>query len=156
MGTPIALTLAGDGPSRDAWEQLSRELGVRASFPGWVDADALDQLYRSAAMVIVPSLWPEPFGLIGLEAGAYGVPAVAFDVGGITEWLRNGVNGWLVPARGGERAMGETLARLCGHPDIVLGMRQGAREVAEELSLERHVTRLEQLLDEVAHQGAAA
>ena len=48
-------------------------------------------------VVVMPSLWPEPFGLVGLEANRRGVPVVAFATGGIPEWLHDGVNGCLAP-----------------------------------------------------------
>ena len=153
---PITLTLAGDGPSRAAWEQLASELGVRAAFTEWVSPEARDALYRQASVVAVPSVWPEPFGLVGLEAGAHGVPAVAFDVGGIGEWLRDGINGWLVPAAGGARALGGVLERIVRDRRDLPAMRVGARRVAEELSLERHVAALEYLLARAARKVAAA
>ena len=65
-----------------------------------------------AVLVAVPSLWPEPFGLVGLDAAALGRPAIAFDVGGIGEWLTDGVNGKLVEPAAGE----EGLARRIGGP----------------------------------------
>ena len=48
-------------------------------------------------MLVVPSLWPEPFGLVGLEAARHRLPVAAFAVGGIPDWLRPGVNGYLAP-----------------------------------------------------------
>ena len=50
-----------------------------------------------ADLLVVPSLWPEPFGLVGLEAARHRLPVAAFAVGGIPDWLRPGVNGYLAP-----------------------------------------------------------
>jgi glycosyltransferase involved in cell wall biosynthesis len=154
-GAGLTLTFAGDGPSRPAWEHLSESLGVHATFTGWVEGRAREALFRQASIVAVPSVWPEPFGLVGLEAGAYGVPAVAFDVGGVSEWLRDGINGWMVPAEGGERALGDALASIQRQAATLGSMRAGARRVAEELSLDRHVAILEDVLSRAAQRGVA-
>jgi glycosyltransferase involved in cell wall biosynthesis len=66
-------------------------------FDGRVDAVARDERLASADLLVVPSLWPEPLGLVGLEAARLGVPAVAFDVGGIRQWLTPGENGVVAP-----------------------------------------------------------
>lgn len=52
-------------------------------------------LYYEAAIVVVPSIYPDPFVLVGLEAMRYSRPIVGFDVGGIPEWLQDGYNGYL-------------------------------------------------------------
>ena len=49
-------------------------------------------------------MWSEPFGLVGLEGMAHAKPVVAFDVGGVSDWLVDGENGFLVP-RGDVDAM---------------------------------------------------
>lgn len=148
--TPVRVVLCGDGPQRGAWERLAAELGVAAEFAGWADAAARDALYRSASILAVPSVWPEPFGLVGLEAAAAGVPAVAFDVGGIGEWLRDGVNGWRVPFDGGAPAMGRALARAANDGDALRRMGEGARAAAREMGIAQHVARLEAVLARAA------
>jgi glycosyltransferase involved in cell wall biosynthesis len=91
----LTLTVAGDGPERPRLEGLARDLGIagRVEFLGAVARDRIGALYRACRAVAVPSLWPEPFGIIGLEAMAAGRPVVAFRTGGIPEWLEDGVNG---------------------------------------------------------------
>ncbi len=147
LGRRIPVTLAGDGPPRAAWERLAARLGVDATFTGWVDDEARGALFRSASVLAVPSVWPEPFGLVGLEAGVFGVPSIAFDVGGIGEWLTDGVNGWLVcghTPKGSELA--DALVRAAREPEALARMRAGAREAAERMSLARHVEALERVL----------
>ncbi len=62
----------------------------------------LSQLLREASVIVVPSRWPEPFGLAGPEALLHGRPVVAYRVGGIADWLVDGVNGFTVQC--GDRA----------------------------------------------------
>jgi glycosyltransferase involved in cell wall biosynthesis len=153
---PIPLTMAGDGPQRAGWERLAARMEVDATFPGWVDDDARAALLRSATLLAVPSVWPEPFGLVGLEAGVFGVPSIAFDVGGIGDWLMDGVNGVLVEAEPpSAEAFADALAALLDDPAL-RGMRAGARQVAERLTLERHVDALEGVLAAAARAPARA
>lgn len=92
------LTIAGNGPELTNLRSRAQELGVssRVTFTGWLNHDELDNLYHRCAIVIVPSIWPESFGMVGIEAMAYAKPVVAFDVGGISEWLKDGETGFLV------------------------------------------------------------
>jgi glycosyltransferase involved in cell wall biosynthesis len=97
-GEPIELDLAGDGPVRRRAEEWARRLGVPARFHGWVDQHRTKALFRDGGVLALPSTWPEPFGLVGLEASAHGLPVAAFDVGGVREWLIPGVTGEVAPA----------------------------------------------------------
>jgi glycosyltransferase involved in cell wall biosynthesis len=143
LGAPVGLVMAGDGPERDRWEALAAGHRLPAAFPGWVAADALARLLHAASLLVVPSVWPEPFGLVGLEAAAHGVPAVAFDAGGIRQWLRDGVNGRLVKPVGDPVALGGAIADLLADAAAVDRLSAGACRVAEELSLDAHLDRLE-------------
>jgi glycosyltransferase involved in cell wall biosynthesis len=149
-GTHVRLTMAGDGPQRDEWHDLARRLGVDASFTGWLDDAKRTSALEDADVLAVPSVWPEPFGLVGPEAGACGVPAVAFDVGGIREWLHDGKNGWLVPGRPKPDTLAAVLVRIARDPQALARMATGARAAAAQLSLARHVSALEEVLREAA------
>ncbi len=101
---PLHVTIAGDGPCRAAWQKLAAEVtqkcaGIAIHFPGWVPGNERDRLLADSHLLVVPSLWPEPFGRIGPEAGSTGLPVVAFDVGGMSDWLENGKNGVLASGR---------------------------------------------------------
>ena len=47
--------------------------------------------------MVISSVWPEPIATIGLEVMRYALPVVAFDAGGIKDWLTDGQTGFLVP-----------------------------------------------------------
>lgn len=148
-GRRFPLTMAGDGPQRAEWERLAAELGVDATFTGWVDDDARADLFRAASLLAVPSVWPEPFGLVGLEAGVFGVPSVAFDVGGIRDWLSGGHNGYFIRLYGEQpspRLMADALLAALRDPDHLKRMRRHAHQVATAFKLSLHADTLEVVL----------
>jgi len=122
----LRLIVAGDGPARPWLEAKARAEGLapRVHFTGWLDAARLETLYERADLVVCPSVWNEPFGLVGIEAMAHGRPVVAFDAGGIGEWLVDGVTGRLCPRRDAD-ALARALDELAGDP--VARERLGAR-----------------------------
>ena len=103
------LDVAGAGDV-DAARALAARLGVNLEYRGFADTAGLRELIDAASAVAVPSLWPEPFGLIGIEAQARGRPAIAYDVGGIGEWL--GRAGAVVRV-GDERALARAIESVC-------------------------------------------
>jgi glycosyltransferase involved in cell wall biosynthesis len=150
-GRPIPLTLGGDGPPRAEWEALAQSLGVDATWTGWVDETERLRLFRQASLLAVPSVWPEPFGLVGLEAGSQSVPSVAFDVGGIGDWLTDGENGRLVPGNPPRaEALAEAIAWAATHPAELAALRPRARAAAVRMSIDVHVARLEWVLEDAA------
>ena len=147
LGRRISVVMAGEGPRRDALRASAATLaGVEVTFPGWVDARGRAELFARAALLAVPSVWPEPFGLVGLEAAGFGIPAIAFDVGGIREWLTDGVNGRLITA-GDAAEMGRAIAALLEDPAERARLGAGARAASARLSPEAHLSRLEAVLD---------
>ena len=95
-----SMVVAGAGPMRDSMAKRADQLGLthRFRFTGWSGRAALNSLYHQARFVVMPSRWQEPFGITGLEAQSLGRPVVAYDTGGIREWLVHDHTGLLVPA----------------------------------------------------------
>jgi glycosyltransferase involved in cell wall biosynthesis len=146
LGRSLELLLIGDGPQRRAWEERAATRGVPCTSPGWLNDSERWRVLSKATLLALPSSWPEPFGLVGLEAGALGIPAVAFDVGGIREWLRPGVNGWLAaadPPR--SESFAAALVDALSDETRLAAMGAGAIEVAREMSLGHHLDALDSI-----------
>jgi glycosyltransferase involved in cell wall biosynthesis len=67
-------------------------VGLSASFVGWV---APTDFYDKIDILVVPSLWREPFGRVCIEAFAAGVPVLASEIGGLATIVRDSRNGFL-------------------------------------------------------------
>jgi glycosyltransferase involved in cell wall biosynthesis len=150
LGRPIRIIMAGEGPQKEAWRSLASSLGVQLELTGWIGVEDRARVYGRGLLVAVPSLWPEPFGLVGLDAASLGRPAVAFDVGGIREWLTDGSNGRLVEARAGEDGLARAIASLLQEPGERERMGRSALEVSGRMSVAAHVERLEAVLGNAA------
>jgi len=147
LGLPISLTLAGDGPARADWEReaqlLSSIASIEVRFAGWLAHEAMDALLQQTDLLVVPSVWAEPFGVVGPEAGAYGVPAAAFAVGGIPEWLLEGVNGHLAIARPPTAAgLADAIVRCLEEPAHYARLSEGAVANARRYELKAHMDAL--------------
>jgi glycosyltransferase involved in cell wall biosynthesis len=150
----VRVTFAGDGPDRIAWERQAKQVNCRGldiAFAGWVVGRQFESLLADSDLLVVPSLWPEPLGLVGAAAGRRGIPAVAFAVGGIPEWLSDGVNGFLAPGNPPTAAgLSEAIIRALHHPQTHARLRQGALERAKEHTLLGHLAQLLPVLEKYA------
>ena len=136
--------ICGDGWQLEAMRRLARRTGVyaRVRFTGWLDGESIAQELADASIVAVPSVWPEPFGLVGIEAFGAGRPVVASATGGIEEWLEDGVSGLLVPP-GDVDALAAALTGLLASPARQREMGEAGRRSAHtRFTAELHVEAL--------------
>ena len=152
---PIRVRFVGDGRERCALQGLAEEQlrprGIDFQFTGWLNADQLETLLPSLHLVVVPSVWPEPFGLVGLEAGLHSVPAVAFDVGGIRDWLSDGFNGFLADSHPpSSTSLASAITKALADEDVYRRLRLSSNIVAQAFDKERHFKRLWGVLDTFA------
>jgi glycosyltransferase involved in cell wall biosynthesis len=142
----VPLMIVGDGPEREYLEQEARSSGMNITFTGYLRGEGLtDALYRAKG-VVIPSEWYENAPMSILEAFAAGKPVIGSRIGGISEMIDDGVNGFLFES-GNVAVLAETLSRFVALSEAevtVLG--QSARSKVEEVfAAERHADQLLEL-----------
>jgi glycosyltransferase involved in cell wall biosynthesis len=131
--------------------QLARDLGVdaRVAFLG-VRGD-VEQLLNAADAFVLPTFY-EAWPLVGLEAMACGTPALMTPVGGITECLANGENGFFI--KRDPKDIAEKVKTLMDDPELLRNMRSNARETALKYSWDKVAEQYLDLIKEVAEEKA--
>jgi glycogen(starch) synthase len=140
------LTITGEGREAEALRQLARATGVgsRIRFTGWIDPEEVPPLINQHSVVIMPSRWQEPFGLVALQAAQMGRPIIAAASGALPEIVVDGVTGALVP---NENLPGyvEALRKFIQAPSLVERLGRQARLHAESsFPFEQFVGRYEE------------
>ncbi|WP_059010421.1 glycosyltransferase family 4 protein [Streptomyces specialis] len=122
------LTVVGDGSDRDRLRAAADDLTAagRVEFRGWLAREDVTACLTDASVVVLPSLWPENFPTVALEALQLGRPLVASRVGGLPELVGDD-NGALV-GPGDPAALTAALDGLLGRPDVL--ERKGAASAA--------------------------
>ncbi len=127
---PLGLVVAGDGPL--AGEVRAAAVRGLVRYQGWADRKRMGELLHGAASLWLPGLWAEPFGIVGLEALALGVPVISTRVGGVAQWFREGENG-LAVAPGDPAGLAAAADRLAGDRALASELsRRGRKGVLEK------------------------
>jgi len=155
-GRRCIVVIGGDGPALGEIQVEARRLNVPLECHGWVNSAGRDELIQEATLLVIPSTWPEPFGLVGLEAGRLGRPAVAFNVGGIADWLEPGVNGEFADAPANAAALAAALSRAVSSPSHYRSLCAGARKRARQFDEHSHLQKLTAVLEQTAELGVSA
>jgi glycosyltransferase involved in cell wall biosynthesis len=147
--------ILGDGNQKAFCEELTKKLGLtdRVHFKGFIPQEELKGYYRECSVVALSSVWPEPIATIGLEVMRYALPVVAFDAGGIKDWLIDGLNGYLVPwmdraqfaARLRQLLLDKPLARKLGE--------NGLKLVSERYDFNQYIKDLEDMFGRVIRES---
>ena len=126
--THIPLKVIGDGPLlAEAVEFVEHSRCNHIQFLGARSPEQVLQHLRGALFLVFPSRWPEPFGLVLLEAAGCGVPALAARTGGVPEIVTDGETGLLFDPEDA----GELATKACwawAHPAEMESLGAGARQ----------------------------
>ena len=153
-GQTVKFLIVGECRDPDKFEgsytedRLRSEIGADARIKYIGYRGDVQNIYRSSDIIVMPSRWGEPFGLINIEAGAARKPMVSTRDGGIPEIIHHGENGFLV-----ER---DDLAGLIHYTKLLVEdetlrhrMGQKARDIVEAQFTDLPVRKLEQAYDKL-------
>jgi L-malate glycosyltransferase len=141
-------TLLGDGPLLEEVRRAISFNGLEARFStlGWVATDEVLRKLGESDILFLPSL-REGIPMIGLQSLAMGLAVVASRVGGISELVAEGENGYL-HAPDDLSGFQASLRKLLTDPGLISSMRLRSREMASKFALERIVDAYEEALQE--------
>jgi glycosyltransferase involved in cell wall biosynthesis len=116
QGLTPRLTVIGDGPDRQMLAALAAREGIgeQVRFEGTLQGPALAAALNRHRVLVVPSSYEEPFGIVALEGLACGCLPVVSARGGIVDAI--GPHGFTFP-NGDEGALADTLAAILADPD---------------------------------------
>jgi glycosyltransferase involved in cell wall biosynthesis len=116
--------------------------------------DLVQEAWRRCLAAVVPSVWPEPFGLVATEAMAAGRPVVASRIGGIPDIVTDGVSGILVrPAD--PRSLAGALRSVASDDELEGRLARGASVDVGRFAPNRVLPRLERAYETAAARSAA-
>jgi glycosyltransferase involved in cell wall biosynthesis len=143
VGMPLVLA----GPAEDGFdEKLAPQInGREITYVGRVEPAERDRLLAGAAALLYPLLYPEPFGLVVIEALACGTPVLAVGIGAVPELIEPGLTGYLADSWDG-------LAELVA-PTMALDRRTIRDRAIERFDYRRMVDRHEELYRRIVEEA---
>jgi glycosyltransferase involved in cell wall biosynthesis len=144
----IPLVIAGRGPSSPVVAEAAERLkGVT-----WVGRQTIDQIYRlmgQASAILFPSEWYETFGRVVIEAYARSTPAIASNLGAISELVEPGETGYLFEP-GDPESLANAAQKIWQDQSYAREMgRNGRRLFDERYTVEKHLSRVDEIYQQV-------
>lgn len=144
----VLLDIIGDGLFKNELLNLISLENIpteKIIFHGWLSHFDTIQKIKEAYLVVFPSIYPEAFGIVGIEAMMYSKPVVAFDAGGVSEWLKNDITGFLVEVKN-ENKFEEKINTLLNNETLYREFSLNAKNSAlEKFTPETHLISLVEL-----------
>ncbi|HDS09874.1 MAG TPA: glycosyltransferase, partial [Firmicutes bacterium] len=149
--TEVRISLVGSGYFKKQIKMLVEQRFGNAQMFDWIyDKQELAELYLRSKVIIIPSIYPEPFGLVGLESMIFKKPVVAFNVGGIGEWLKDGVNGFIVK-EGDWREFNRKVILLLSDEELMRKMGENANLLyRKNFTFDKHFERLKDIFKNIS------
>jgi glycosyltransferase involved in cell wall biosynthesis len=144
----IAAKVAAGGVEREYYDEVFypalKAAGKTIEYLGEISQAERDQLFAESHAVLMPGSWPEPFGLVAIEALACGTPVIARRSGALPEIVRDGIDGFL----------GDDVTAMAFKVDRVADLDRAAirESVIDRFSVERMTDGYEAIYGEVLEE----
>ncbi|CAN5340444.1 N/A [soil metagenome] len=149
--TKMRFVVLGDTPEDIGPDHLAecralvRSLAIESSFAFLGFRDDVRPYVRDFNVAVVPSVYADPLPRAVIESMAFGMPVIAFDVGGVAEMLKDGETGALVTGAPPDvKGMADQILRYFRDPELCARQGRAARErISSEYDAKVHATRIE-------------
>lgn len=142
---PFKYVIAGDGEPEFVQRMLAKFPASKTTYMGWVNSNSF---YPLIDVLVVPSIWAEPFGYVCIEALSYGVPVVVARSGALSEIIEPEISG-LVFEAGDHKALAACLRKIANDRNLLKRLHDGALIRAKQFSPEALAASLDVFLGEV-------
>ncbi len=145
------LDMLGDGVLMDSLRREIKERGLqgRITLHGWVEPDSVERIMGRSDILVLPSI-SEGLPLVGTMALGLGLAIIGSRVGGITDIVEDGGNGYLFAVNDLD-AFERALRVLLESDDLLKTMKEMSRKMAGDFDLENVATRYEEIYERVKH-----
>ena len=143
----VCLHIVGRGPlAQEVSNLASRD--SRIKYHRYVpQGEALWKLYSKANLLVIPSIWFEPFGKVSIEAFSFGTPVIGSAIGGIPEIVEDGYNGLLFKP-GDVEDLSRTLKRALSDIELLKKLSENASKSAQRYNLDSHMESILKVYEE--------
>ena len=150
----IPLIIVGDGGYRTELEAIIKDKKLKhVRFLGYKSGVELSNLIAKCRFSVVPSEWPETFGLTTLETYVKGHPVIGSRIGGIPEVISDGCDGLLVTP-GDVNELATAIKHLWNSPKIVLAMGKSAQlKAINTFGPEQHYSKIINIYRSIVKDG---
>jgi glycosyltransferase involved in cell wall biosynthesis len=113
-GVSLKIAAKVDNADREYYDEQIKPMirSALVEYVGEINDSQKSDFLSGAAVLLVPIDWPEPFGLVMIEAMACGTPVIAFNRGSVAEIIEDGVTGFIVEDINGAIGAVDRLAHL--------------------------------------------
>jgi N-acetyl-alpha-D-glucosaminyl L-malate synthase BshA len=147
---PSKLMMVGDGPEKEAAENLCNKLGISDKVIFFGNSNEIDKILSFTDLFLLPSE-TESFGLAALEAMAWGVPVISSNTGGLPEVNFDGISGYLSDV-GNTQEMSQNAIKILKNEDVLLEFKNNATSTAKQFDIKNIVTLYENLYKNVLNK----
>ena len=140
---PSKLMMVGDGPEKEAAENLCYKLGISDKVIFFGNSNEIDKILSFTDLFLLPSE-TESFGLAALEAMAWGVPVISSNTGGLPEVNFDGISGYLSDV-GNTQEMAQNAIKILENEQTLLKFKSSAKTIAKQFDIKNIVTLYENL-----------
>ncbi|WP_250436433.1 N-acetyl-alpha-D-glucosaminyl L-malate synthase BshA [Hanstruepera flava] len=142
---PAKLMMVGEGPEKEAAEELCANLGIEEKVVFFGNSNEIDRILCFSDLFILPSE-TESFGLAALEAMASGVPVISSNSGGIPEVNTHGFSGYLSPV-GDVDDMSKNAISILSEEAVLRQFKEQAKQQAQKFNIHNIVPKYEAIYE---------